>query len=263
MQQAMESVTIAEDVATDSNAKWFISNVEVTNIMGLGGTHSFQFREGINCVTGDNGSGKSSLVSCIELVMGKKPGQLQRNDRIGDFVTEGREEGSMRVTLTDKEDRTRKVTLQRDITSSGSSKYSISVDDPKETKTIPLETLKRELISRNIPVNRGIIPVVSQSMMQKLSVSGKNGFDSTFPVMYDLLSCAKLWKEVEEKLQETDKNLALVEKGYNLHLTTEKNIQSELETARRNEKALKNCQELEELLERSQQVMLLCCSCQF
>ena len=71
-----------------------INSVLITNYKSL--EVSFVLKDGINVITGENGSGKSNLLEAIRFVLGENVGYDSNN------LTKGRTVSSIRITLTDK-----------------------------------------------------------------------------------------------------------------------------------------------------------------
>lgn len=84
--------------------------VEIQNIGGLQGTHSFTFNKGLNVLKAPNATGKTSLLNAIFLVVANE--QIERSE-LEEYLTDNEVAGY--VKLTDDEGNKSEIRLTRDI----------------------------------------------------------------------------------------------------------------------------------------------------
>ena len=84
--------------------------VELQNIGGLQGKHSFTFNKGLNVIKAPNASGKTSLLNAIFLVLGNE--QIERSE-LEDYLTDNEVAGYVRIT--NEEGNKSEIRLTRDL----------------------------------------------------------------------------------------------------------------------------------------------------
>lgn len=77
--------------------------LDVTNIGGLEGEHSFEFRDGLNIIHAPNASGKTSLLKALRLTIPKG------GEDLDDYLTDGRSRGEVEIS----NDFDQRITLNR------------------------------------------------------------------------------------------------------------------------------------------------------
>ena len=74
--------------------------IELSNIGYLKGKHEFEFENGLSILQAPNGSGKSSLIKAIHLILGNKN---IPQDQLNNYLTEKEINGFVKMTMDSRE----------------------------------------------------------------------------------------------------------------------------------------------------------------
>lgn len=164
--------------------------VDLKNIGGLQGEHSFTFKKNLNILSSPNATGKSSLLKGIYLLMVNEniPSEL-----LNDILTERELEGYVRVNYNDKQ---YEVQLQR-------KKNSIEISYFNVSKEIfPSQTLHLGLLIRNSELYEGISnddPLIIKNWFSNMTEVHK------FELFFEISQ--RIYNDFKEKIRRLDKDV--------------------------------------------------------
>ena len=179
--------------------------IELKNIGGLRGTHSFEFKNNLNILSSPNATGKSSLLKAIYLVMANK--QLSPNE-LNEILTERELDGFVRMSYKESD---YEVHLQKKEDS-----VIISFNNVKE-KIFPIQSRYLGFLFRDSEIYNGIFhnnPLTIKNWFSNMTEVYK--FKLFLEITQRIYSefknnIEKLQKDDKEDLAERKKQLLLIE----------------------------------------------------
>ena len=149
----------------------------------------------LNFITGRNGSGKSAIVSAIQVCLGANAKTTGRGDRLAAFIREGSAGPAIvRITLSNKgtdsyrpEVYGEKITVERKIPKTGSAGYTIYAADKKTVVSTEKRELESILRSFNIFVDNPCCVLTQEESKKFIQGQEKEKYDFFLKVLYIII----------------------------------------------------------------------------